>query len=296
MDVFDGQEVNRGASSAFTFIALIAAISITVAEDPKPVPKPRALTDWEKKVVDKINGYRKAAGVKEVSVSVELSNGCQKHADYLVKNYVEQKSEGATGNDEIDARPGYTPEGKKAGAVSDINYIEPLRAVDESMESVFQRAAMLQPDLEKIGIGVACPNKNWYVVIDVKSGLTAESPAPFVVYPGDKQAAVPLQYKPEGRNAIPDDKDARAGYPVTVTFRHLDTVESIKGTLKDVRGKEVPVWLVTPDTIADAKHLKSIAIIAQDPLERSTTYTAWFEAEVNGEKATKTWTFTTGKK
>jgi uncharacterized protein YkwD len=278
------------------FVALCCAAAAARAEDPAPAAKARALTDWEKKIVEKINGFRKLAGVKEVAVDVGLSNACQKHSDYLVKNYASQKAEGAKGNDEIEGRAGYTEEGKKAGLASDIAYVEPIRALDECIASLFQRASLLQPDLEKIGIGVSCPNRDWYVVLDTKSKVTAESPVPYALYPADKQAAVPLQYAPEGRNPVPGDTDGRAGYPVTVTFRRFDKIDRITATLKDSRGKEVPVWLVKPDSIPDFEHLRTIAMFSQDPLEKTTTYTASFEAEVNGTMVTKSWSFTTGKK
>ncbi|KAF0243878.1 MAG: hypothetical protein FD180_3003 [Planctomycetota bacterium] len=277
------------------FLSMLAAASL--AEDPPPPPKPRALTDIEKKVLDKVNSYRKAAGLKDVSMDVELSGACQKHADYLVTNYTRQKSEGKTGVDEIEGRAGFTKEGQKAGLSSAVHYVEPVLSVEELMGTFGNRVAFLQANLERIGLGVANgSNPAWYVVIDTRSGLTGAWADPFVLYPGDKQMNVPPLMKPGSQNPIPADKDGRAGFPITVCFKRSDTIANAKGTLKDAKGKEVAIWLVAPETSAEAKELRTIGIIAQDPLDRGVTYTAWFEADVNGAKLSKTWTFSTGKK
>jgi uncharacterized protein YkwD len=131
-----------------------------------------------------------------------------------------------------------------------------------------------------------------------------------VLFPTRDQKDVPLAL-PAGEepNPIPEAKDGRAGFPVTVTFPSGKLPKAL--TLKlYAAGKEVPAWVSTPDRPANPKykgHQGSTAcLIAKEPLRPLTKYTVvgrgYWPGEEHGrgersEEQTRwerTWSFTTG--
>src|SRR5262249_10244923 len=121
---------------------------------------------------------------------------------------------------------------------------------------------------------------------------------PPVIYPGDQQKDVPLQFGFEFPNPIPESKDGKAGYPITVAFSPRIPITNVVATLKDGSGQEIPVWLSTPEKPAGGQTVfqqNSISLIAQAPLKAGTMYTVNIQAKVNNMDWKKSWTFTTGK-
>jgi hypothetical protein len=273
-------------------IALLTlALAATLpAEDPAPAP------ETAQQVLEKVNAFRKKAGLAPVVLDAALSKGCQNHASYLLQNKDNPATRGLGAHDEDPALPGYTEEGKKAGKSSDIHFIDPVRAVDGWMASLFHRTPILEPSLAKIGFGaVENPDRGWFVVVDVASGKTGKGKAgknPATVYPADKQKDVPARFGGEVPNPIPEDKDHEAGYPITAQFPAGTPVKEASVGLKDADGKLLECWISSPEKPADARYQRNtICAISKDALKAGATYTVMMAAKVGGRPWAMEWTF-----
>jgi hypothetical protein len=249
--------------------------------------------------LDRLNAHRKAAGLELVAVDPALTRGCSAHAAYLVRNADDPSTQGLGLHSEDAKLPGYSKEGEKAGKAAVIFLgKEGPDAVEGWIGSLLHRIPLLQSRLRKIGYGVARGGPAGVtVVLDATNGLGVGKDAPVVLYPADGQKDVPLSFSPEIPDPIPDSVDKRAGYPVTAIFSEGALVKDVKASLKDANGKELAIWLSSPEKPAAADYQRNtIGIIAQEPLQPSTTYTVAMAARVTGKPWLRTWSFTTASK
>jgi uncharacterized protein YkwD len=255
-------------------------------------PRDRGAT--ARAVLEQINGYRKEVGLAAVTLDAGLTRGCQAHADYLVRNEDQPSTQGLGGHDEDSKLPGYTAEGEKAGKAADIAFdVEPLAAVPAWMASLFHRVPLLDPDLRRVGFGSAHGERSgWVVVVDVNTGRGSDRP---VCCPADGEKDVPTAYHPGERpDPIPESKDKKAGFPVSVRFPRGATVHDVTARLTDTAGQEVPAWVLTPEKTVDRDlQRNSVCLVPQQPLRPGTTYTAAVTARVDGVEWKQAWSFTT---
>ncbi len=254
-------------------------------------------------VADRINLHRKVAGLAPVTVDPALNAACEAHAQYLILHdgkVWSRSQDRIDPHDEGKTLAGYSDEGRKAARSSIIAWVEPVLAIDNHMEGHFHRVPILNPDLQRIGAGIARGGKyGWAVVIDVTGGVGRAADRPLaVIWPGDGQQNVPIQYYKEMPDPIPDDPDKVAGNPVTASFPLGKKVLGANATL--VEGKEgkgakpVEFWLSTPEKPSDAIFQRNtVCLFPKDPLKTKTLYTATVEATVDGQPWKKTWSFTT---
>src|SRR5688572_15962917 len=118
----------KRASPAIVAACLCLAV---LAEPPKKKPAP--LGEHEQKVLDRVNHYRKIAGLKPVASDEKYSAGCLSHAKYLLANYDHHLSAGVSMHAEVQGRDGFSKEGAEAGKASNIHYEEPVKSVDGLM-------------------------------------------------------------------------------------------------------------------------------------------------------------------
>jgi uncharacterized protein YkwD len=262
--------------------------------DPGAAPADRAAT--ARAVLAQVNGYRKEAGLPAVTLDAGLSRGCQAHADYLVRNEDQPSTQGLGGHDEDPKLPGYSEAGQKAGKAADIAFdVEPLAAVPAWMASLFHRLPLLDPELRRVGFGAARGERSgWVVVVDVTSGRGSDRP---VFCPADGQKDVPTAYHAGERpDPIPESKDRKAGFPVSVQFPRGARVQDAAARLTDAAGRDVPAWVLTPEKTVDRDlQRNSVCLIAGQPLRPATTYAVSVTARVDGADWKETWKFTTRK-
>jgi uncharacterized protein YkwD len=245
-------------------------------------------------VLKELNAHRSAAGLRPVEgLDALLSKGCQAHAEYLVRNAGNPSAAGLGVHDEDPKLPGFTEEGRRAAKASVISTGGPHEAVDGWMATFYHRIPLLDPELRRIGFGWARGAGHAYAVLDAQSGRGGDT---VVFYPADGQKAVPLAFHPGGEqpNPVPDSKDKKAGYPVTVQFPAGALVRDVTASLTDVRGREVPSHVWTPEKpVAAGVQRNSVGLIAKEPLKPDTAYTVWLSATVNGQERKESWTFRT---
>jgi uncharacterized protein YkwD len=119
-----------------------------------------------------INRHRQFVGLGKVTLDETLSQGCQLHADYLVRNLSNPSAAGLNIHDEDKSLPGYTEAGRRAGEASVIAVLgEPRESVAMWMATLYHRLPLLTPGVKRIGYGQRQhPTRGWITVLDCTSG------------------------------------------------------------------------------------------------------------------------------
>lgn len=129
-------------------------ISPTASSTPKPTDTPLAGSDKDRALAF-LNGIRKQAGLAAVVEDATLSDGANKHANYLVLNASDVAQTGDY-HSEDPAKPGYTKEGDDVAGNSDIDptcfgsWEVPMR---NWLNGPLHAIPLLSPDLDKVGLG-----------------------------------------------------------------------------------------------------------------------------------------------
>lgn len=246
----------------------------------------------------RINGFRKAAGVREVVVKAAMNRACDLHASYLARN-----RDVANVHTEEPGRPGYTEEGARVAKVSVIQQFGSRRDLRESIDSlisvIYHRQPLLAPGLKEIGAGWAWDAEGRGVVVIDVSGV-GEVQAEPVVYPGPGSKNVPLEFALGGRE-VPDplpDPRVAAGYPVTVQFDGTGWRPLGARAKLLLDGTEVPAWVSGPDkpARADRPQPDLVAVIPKERLKPGTTYAVEVTCtREGGAEWSRKWEFTTAK-
>ncbi len=228
----------------------------------------------------------------------KLSADLQKHCGYMSSN-------GTLTHPESKGKPGYSPEGHKAGLRSILSMGTPDEQVAFGMVTTyFHRIDVIRPDTYAFGVGYA----GRYGGIDGRAGMRKGAPQTFwpVLCPAPEQTDVPLRYNRENPDATPGDN--AAGYPITVQFHtsrlkltghKLYPIPSARAMAQAQRAAlpEIDCYTYDPSTGASAgmtKYLRCVCLIPKDPLQSGQLYEVTMEVEVDGKPWTRTWRFTTG--
>src|SRR5205807_6814001 len=106
-------------------------------------------------------------------------------------NAVKVGTPGFRPDTEIPDIPGYSEDGKTAakGSFTGMHRSDVLAPIDYWMAGLFARLILLDPELRRIGWGVAGDaQKGWFVVIDV---LRGRGSGRTIIYPVEDQLGVP---------------------------------------------------------------------------------------------------------
>ncbi|MCC6741954.1 MAG: hypothetical protein IT452_23240 [Planctomycetia bacterium] len=271
--------------------------------------------------VDWLNGERRKCKLPPVELGDELTDGAQKHAEYLVKNDAHPSTKGLGAHREDENLPGYTPEGARAGMQSDIGRSAPPQAMKGMLGTFYHRMPLLHPDLRKVGIGYATVSggngegegagegrgrggrwgggggwgRGWCVIDYSGKGERDEKAPRVVAYPPDKATSVQLHFAGEEPDPIPPGEDPECGMPVTLGFVDGERVTNAAVVLT-AGGVTVDGYLSSPEKPARADFPnEGICFIPKDPLSANTKYHVKVTAKVNDEDFVKEWDFTTGK-
>ncbi len=245
-----------------------------------------------RQVLARLNDFRAAVGLPAVVLDPALANGCQAHAEYLVRNTQAIRKRKLSANDEEPSLPGFTPEGRQAARQSDVlaQAREPAAQVDDLMGTFLRRVYLLDPQLRSVGFGCAQEvGRGWYCVFNLIGGRGGER---VVLYPAPDQEAVPCA----GTDRLPG-RDGPAGFPISVTFPPQAKVLAARGTLTDADGKAIEAHLSTPEDPFDAslgpRQGNAACLHPRAPLRPGQTYRVTFSAVVNGQQWRQSWEFTT---
>lgn len=272
-------------------------------------PEPQWLKD--------VNWFRTTSGLARVTEDPKLSDADRKHAIYLVKNYGAAAHAGhlagADMHSEDPSRPYYTPEGRAAAPLSDINQVSgmskepsPMWAIQNWMSGPFHRLWILNPALRRAGYGQFCEDSYCVAALDLGDGIEHMPPGP---------PAAPVLFPPEGAklamrsfgNEWPNPLTSCPGYSIPAGLPlTIQAGRNIEGALSaySISHDEVPLEAcgidasnynnpvpAEQDRVREIlRSLGAVVIIPRRPLSDG-RYDA--SATVNGREYK--WSFTIGK-
>jgi hypothetical protein len=189
--------------------------------------------------------------------------------------------------------PARAPRGRCAKAadlfigVSDLGV-----AIDVWMAGMYHRRPMLDPQLERIGVGYArLPDGMLTAALRFENATRRGGTWP-VAYPADKQADVPLEYGAESPNPIPNHSSG--GYPITLQFPPFDKVTGVSAKLNDAKGNPVEFFLSDPQHPATSfGQFGVICLIPKQSLQAEHAYSVRIDATWKGKPGSWTWSFST---
>jgi Cysteine-rich secretory protein family len=244
-----------------------------------------------------LNHYRQLAGLTPVKLDPKLSAGCMEHANYMVQNQGTDAMAGLNAHTQRSNLPGASDAGAACAKAADlfIGVSDVGVAIDGWMAGMYHRRPMLDPQLERIGIGYArLPDGMLTAALRFENsrprdGKNGNWP---VAYPADKQADVPLDYGAETPNPIPSH--GTGGYPITLQFPPFEKVTGVSAKLTDVTGNPVESYLSDPEHPATSfGQFGMICLIPKQSLQAQHAYTVRIDATWKGKPGTWTWSFTT---
>jgi uncharacterized protein YkwD len=239
-------------------------------------------------LVDAVNAHREKAGLEPIFLDEEVSRACRIRAEYLARHAEILGDKVLSSEDES----------KTVAAEA------PLGAVEQWLKEPRLRTVILEPHLRGFGAGYARNVAGqWFSVFDWTCGLDrepmdAKAVSGAIVYPAPGQRRVSLWFPGnEVPDPLPQTKDKLAGFPITLTFPRQKRIEKVQAHLRDGKGRDLDVWLSTPESPANSNYNGSqqntICLIAKKPLEPNTRYAVEVSAAVDGKRWSAKWQFET---
>lgn len=270
----------------------------------RAVECPAGCNELQWRALATCNTFRSASGLSPMRLDEARSDACQKHAVYLYLNGYDYKKpwDGVGSHDEVPGNPGYTKEGHEAshghatGSGSDA-----AGTILRQTHTMLHRLSFLGDAAGGLGVGACDQSKvgtSGYSVVggDTPRITTADE---LLVVPAPGQRDVPHEVNGE-RPAVEADAQfyQRArGYPISVSYgslalRGIDIELSVDGRRpKPVAGTVFSHEKPIHSTRASNGH--TAFFVADQPLDRGTSYRVVFRATLDGEPFVRTWTFET---
>lgn len=236
----------------------------------------RSLSGSAENWLERLNNYRRAAGLPPVVEEAALTAGLNQHIHYMLLNL----SPETMWNGETPDHPGYSLEGQQAAAESNLfagnaGNATPAKAIDQWMKSVTHRYGMLNPGLVFTGFAFDCDERLCAAGLNVLQGLSPEGNGltEGVVYPGPNQAGV--------------DPDIVVSWQFSL---HSNAVLA-GAVLSAPSGAPVAATISAPQP---DDYFKVITLAPNQPLKPNATYTARMVVILDGKTVSRKWSFTTG--
>ncbi|HEX2911883.1 MAG TPA: CAP domain-containing protein [Chloroflexia bacterium] len=280
-----------GLMVASMVLSVFAYFPLTVkADSPQPTPE-------QQQALDRVNYYRALAGVPAAHLNPALLQSAGGHALYVSKNGwsgdphgEDPKKEGFVGADMMEraSKFGYT------GVVNEdmANLGAPVAAVDALMNTISHRVPILEPAYTDIGYGFAT-GKN---AVDVLSfGSTRNSwyfDPPIIQWPPNDYKSFGTTYW--GENPSPfTNVTFPMGNPVSLTYRGKAKLELVPEECKLLDDSGNPVDSVAA-TGSSYTTRGTIMLAAKKPLAKNHAYRVTMVYKLDGQKQSRTWSFSTG--
>ncbi len=277
----------KGIDPMFWHVALLVLLSTSISQAKAEPPDEQALR--------LVNHYRQLAGLTPVKLDLQLSAGCMEHANYMVQNRGSDAMAGLNAHTQRPNLPGASAAGAACARAADLfPRVSDLRvAIEGWMAGMYHRRPMLDPQLERIGVGYArLPDGMLTAALRFENAARRNNKWP-VAYPAEKQTDVPLNYGAEFPNPIPTH--GSGGYPITLQFPPFDKITAVSAKLTDAASNAVEFFLSDPEHPATSfGQFGVICLIPKHSLQAQHAYTAKIDASWNGKPGTWTWSFSTG--
>ena len=256
----------------------------TLTRKPQTLPVAEAIIQKASLLTE----IRIAGGLTPVMVDGKLSDDCVKHCRYLEQN---SDAQGMDLHNEYKERPGYTEEGRAAGAGSDLfpGITDYRQAVDGWYRSVWHGAPMLRSGLRTVGVA----HEGKMAMLYFGGGGSGRGPE---MHPPDGAVSMPTAFGERGEvpNPVAGSRNGvGCGFPIMVHLPgNLRTKLLVSATLTDADGNEVKGTFSCPAKPANPEWPSNsgvAAFVPAAPLAKG-TFRARFQME--GAEAWE-WTFST---
>ena len=267
-------------------IALLALLTASVPQAQAEPPDEQALR--------LVNHYRQVAGLTSVELDRKLSAGCMEHANYMVQNQGTEAMVGLNPHTQRSNLPGASAAGAACAKAADLFLgVSDLGvAIEVWMAGMYHRRPMLDPQLERIGVGYArLPDGMLTAALRFENATRRRGGWP-VAYPADKPTDVPLNFGAEFPNPIPNH--GTGGYAITLQFPPFDKVTGVSAKLTDATGNPVEFFLSDPEHPATSfGQFGVICLIPKQSLQAQHAYSVRIDAIWKGKPGTWKWSFST---
>ena len=242
-----------------------------------------------------IDRWRRTLGLPPVRLDAARCDGCKKHALYLQRNAGSPETASLGAHHELEGKPGYTTEGKAAGANGIIaSNGDPERAVASFAATMLHATPLLGAPKEGFGVGCAAGRGGATVIWGDDPDLR-EARAPLVI-PAPGQRRVPLR---GGAEDPPPDLPpawyaAPRGFPVSVYTAGMG-LSHVEVRLFTADGKTpVPAHGWSDEAQIRKGYGNGVAFLMPDaPLEPKQAYLAVVSAKRGDGDVSWTWSFRT---
>jgi tetratricopeptide (TPR) repeat protein len=296
-------KVNPTSSALYEYLRYLDLLVLKTDPAAELVPiaaqRPADLAAARRAALDAMNGPRSALGLPALQDDPALDEAAQAHAYFYLFN-ASQSQLGGTGISTEDASlPGFTGVNPidrarhfgyagARGAEMANHVLTAAGSVGSSINSVFHRFSLLDPEAVAAGYGEARIGPIAISVLDVGAGAPGAGGP--VSYPADRQSGVPSAFvDDEVPSALPQGAPTPAGYPVTVQVGGAQKLSVTSGRLLGPDGREVPSYGLAPGSPLAPNQW---ALVAMQPLKPGASYTAEVTGTVDGKDFTQRWSFT----
>lgn len=196
-----------------------------------------------------LNELRADSGLPPVEIDPTLSEGCSRHAEYLLENDWRPGKWDPHG--QVDQLRGYCEEGHLAGRASVIAMGDHGNSVLAHWNSYYHRFPLLHPATRRVGLSDGTPSLS---VLDALTD-TPRDPDSLagwrdpVLCPADGATRVPTDFHPGGERPEPVEDPSAKGFPLVIHFLDRNPeVTELHVTLVEIdkRGREEEVELLDP--------------------------------------------------
>ena len=274
----------KGLISLLVAMVLVSGIGLpTQGVSAAKVIDGYTYTDDQVKVLNDINATRKAMGLPQVKMDIDLTNAAVGHSMYLYANdeidHTQTKALFATQKtvrERIEAQAGtdfFTRKNWSSfGEV--ISYQSPKYSVRGLLDVPYHRDSLIKPNLVAIGAGTHGYHNT---VINVASrGVGEDITETPVLYPynGQKDVALYMKFSespdPFQGTGLNQYKDT--GYVLSASFNHDTTMQELTASLTDADGKNVDLH-IKGRTNDKSEETTFWIFIPKEQLKPSTKYT-----------------------
>jgi uncharacterized protein YkwD len=282
------------------FIAVVALLNASAAAPAGAVEAP--VTPEQQAALDRMNAYRRLAGVGPLAAHPALNRAAVNHATYYMLNAAGDPDLRGSGlHNETPGRPGFT--GADIGArIRGAGYEgrwnegmallgDPVRAVDVFMRLVNHRLPILDPAYTEAGYG---GGREGRTVVDVLTygGPYRGGPAPeWIAWPPDGLPGAPTSY--DGNETSPAFPGASypVGAAITLKYTGAGTLALTEAHLAGPDGHD----LLVLTRLSYNMITRNVAVVAaQRPLAPHTRYSVRLAGTIDGRAWSRAWSFTTG--
>ena len=232
--------MKRWISIPTAILILFTSMTTTVA-DQVPIPPKGA------SLLETLNYYRLSSGLAPVVEDAQMTDGAQKHANYLAKTdtsfYV---GEYENLHKENPASPYFSTEGTEFGAGNLTWSYGPFdNPIDGLMTAPFHAIGFLREGLAKVGFGTAVVQKNGYspgsrvTNVAIISGTQSVERTKILLFPGNNSTVYINDFaaeNPEPRETCGSDYKSFTGLPIFASL--LDApMDNLTASIRTPEGK-----------------------------------------------------------